>query len=156
MKNAEQFLIDSLNRINRSIEITGTGMNYKGNRRKSIPFDEFRKRFLKEISYTLGEDPMGYYGVSLRFIIDGTELIFNTSKKRAMVYDQNKQPIIYEIYDQSMIDYLNVHFSTDFGDFVGCMYGSGSVWRDYVSPKLVISDTLRKMLVKVYGIRKSA
>ena len=78
MKNAERFLIDTLNRLKRSIEITGTGMNYKG--RKAVEYPVFEKRFLWNLEFTIGEDLNGYYGVRLHWLVDGTEVIFDTAR----------------------------------------------------------------------------
>lgn len=144
MRQPKVFLTDTLNRLKRSIEITGTGMNFKG--RKAIDFPEFKRRFLIDTLFNKGEDDHGYYGVQLHFLIDGTLFVFDTTKMRAMVYDKSHNPVIFKIYDEKMINYLNIHFSTDFGDYIASRDGGRARWRDYVSPKLVIDERTRGLI----------
>ena len=154
MKNPKAFLTDTLNRLKRSIEITGTGMNFRG--RKAITFTEFRERFLKNILFSEGPDEAGYYGVQLFFRIDGQEFIFDTKRKRAMVFDKDRNPVIFDIHDQKMIDYLIRHFSTDFGDLMAALNGGRAQWRDYASPPVKpMDEDLKKLLLRREELRKA-
>lgn len=145
MRNPKVFLTDTLNRIKRSIEVSGTGMNFRG--RKAIDFSEFRRRYLRKIVFTGGEDKKGYYGVQAQFVVDGSEFIFDTARKRAMVYDKDHKAVIFDIYDEKMIKYLNLNFSSDFGKFMLQKHGSGVTWRDYVNPTSAeISETILELL----------
>ena len=142
MKNAEVFLVDTLNRLLRSIEITGTGMNYAG--RKAIDYPAFEKRFLKKITFSEGPDPKGYYGVRLDFVVDGIPFVVDTWLKRAMVYDVNPkyvkngkvEPMIYRLTNTKILNYLNLHYRDQFGFYLTKKYNTGSLtYTDHVCPK---------------------
>ena len=140
MKNAGTFIVDTLNRLKRSILVTGTSINFKG--RKAITYPEFAGRFLKKTEYVKGSDPLGYYGVRLIYEVDGTKFIFDTSLKRAMVWETDKKtkevsPYILEIHVPEMVSFLNCYHRSGYGDYLVERNGGRAVrWTDY-TPKTV-------------------